>query len=76
MGYLDVPSPHAHLKCSQQTHHFHQLGMGLFLEEHSPAIDFASGKEVVNLLDVFILFVIFKYETINIIDNNCNNCLF
>jgi hypothetical protein len=47
MGYMDVPSPYAHLKCSQQAHHFHQLGMGVFLEEHSASFDFASGKKVI-----------------------------
>jgi len=45
MGDLDVPSPHAHLKCSQQAHHFHQLGMGVFLEEHCPSIDIAGGEK-------------------------------
>jgi hypothetical protein len=45
LGHLDVPSPHAHPKCSQQAHHFHQLGVGLFLEEHCSSIDFAGGAE-------------------------------
>jgi len=45
MGDLDVPSPHAHLKCSQQAHHLYQLGMGVFLEEHGSSIDFAGGAE-------------------------------
>lgn len=58
MGYLDVPSSHAHFKCSQQTYHFHQLGMGLFLEEYGSAIDLASGEKELNFFVIFIKILI------------------
>ena len=36
---LDVLAPHAHLECSKQTHYFHQLGMGLFVQRHFTEVD-------------------------------------
>ena len=53
LGDLDVPSPHAHLKRSKQAYHLHQLGMGLFLEEHRSSIDLASGAESLVLVNIF-----------------------
>ena len=47
MGHLDVPSSYAHLKRSQQAHHLHQLGMGLFFEEYGASINSSSGAIVI-----------------------------
>jgi hypothetical protein len=71
MGDMDVPLPHAHLKRSKQAHHFHQLGMGVFLEEHGSEIDFAGGAERLIFIDIFKQINYTEYE-------NCNSgcCVF
>ena len=42
---MDVFTPHAHIKCTQQTHDFHKLGLELFNQRQLPAPHFKRQPE-------------------------------